>query len=182
MAAGPGGGGGASARTALTSRNELLPLRRAVAVRRPDLVKSNGGGANAILVRGQRIAEHRRARLRRRPERRVVHAVRLADGTWVANLHAQVHDEAGAQADVARSAAAVLGWAGDAPAVLGGDLNTRRPVVPGLRLVAGHGVDHVAARGWVASGPRELPARGGLSDHAAVLVELRKDDGRSGVV
>ena len=116
-------------------------------MRRPDLVKSNGGGANAILVRGQRIAEHRRARLRRRPERRVVHAVRLADGTWVANLHAQVHDEAGAQADVARSAAAVLGWAGDAPAVLGGDLNTRRPAVPGLRLVAGHGVDHVAARG-----------------------------------
>ena len=55
---------GASARMALTSRNELLPLRRWVAERWPDLIKSGGGGCNAILVRGQRITEHRRARLR----------------------------------------------------------------------------------------------------------------------
>jgi endonuclease/exonuclease/phosphatase family metal-dependent hydrolase len=173
---------GASARSALTSRNELLPLRRAVAARRPDVMKSNGGGANAILVRGQAIAEHRRARLRRRPERRVVHAVRLPDGTWVGNLHAQVHDEGGAQADLARAAQALLGWAGDAPAVLGGDTNTRRPVLPGFRLAGGHGVDHVAARGWVAAGPPEVPVRHGLSDHAPVLVDLRKDDGGLGVV
>ena len=38
----------------------LLPLRRAIATRWPDLIKSNGGGANAILVRQvDRIAEHR---------------------------------------------------------------------------------------------------------------------------
>jgi endonuclease/exonuclease/phosphatase family metal-dependent hydrolase len=173
---------GASARTALTSRNELLPLRRAVAVRRPDLIKSNGGGSNAILVRGQGIADHRRALLRRRPERRVVHAVRLQDGTWVGNLHAQVHDEGAAQADLARAAEALLGWARAAPAVLGGDMNTRDPVLPGLRLAGGHGVDHVAARGWVATGPPEVPDRHGLSDHAPVVVDLRKDDGASGVL
>src|SRR5689334_15683857 len=51
-------------RAALTSRNALLPLRRAIARRRPDLIKSNGGGCNAILVRGARITEHRSLRLR----------------------------------------------------------------------------------------------------------------------
>src|SRR4051795_4899917 len=51
---------GAQASRALTSRNALLPLRRWAARRRPDLLKSNGGGCNAILVRApHRIAEHR---------------------------------------------------------------------------------------------------------------------------
>ena len=45
--------------------------------RNPDLLKSSGGGANAILVRGEPILEHRAARLRRWPERRWVHGVRL---------------------------------------------------------------------------------------------------------
>jgi endonuclease/exonuclease/phosphatase family metal-dependent hydrolase len=45
----------ASARMALTSRTWLLPLRRAIVQRRPDLIKSWGGGANAILVRGHAI-------------------------------------------------------------------------------------------------------------------------------
>ena len=40
----------------LTSRNWLLFLRRAISVRNPDLLKSNGGGCNAILVRGGGIA------------------------------------------------------------------------------------------------------------------------------
>src|SRR4051794_11652172 len=63
---------------ALTSRNALLPLRRALAQRRPDLMKSGGGSANAILVRGdERIVARARRRLRLWPERRVVHAVRL---------------------------------------------------------------------------------------------------------
>jgi hypothetical protein len=76
-------------------------VRRAVARRWPDLIKSNGGGANAILVRGAAPVEHRVARLRRLPERRVVHAVRLAGGPWVANLHAQVRPHAAARADLA---------------------------------------------------------------------------------
>ena len=41
----------ADARAVLTSRNFGLAARRWVAERRPDLIKSNGGGANAILVR-----------------------------------------------------------------------------------------------------------------------------------
>jgi hypothetical protein len=67
----------ASARTALTSRNWLLPLTRRAARRRPDVIKSWGGGANAILVRGERVLEHRLRTLRAWPERRVVHGVRL---------------------------------------------------------------------------------------------------------
>src|SRR4029077_8766977 len=34
-----------------TPGTALLPFRRAVAVRWPDLIRSNGGGANAILAR-----------------------------------------------------------------------------------------------------------------------------------
>ncbi len=163
---------GAQQRTVLTSRNALLPVRRLLARRVPDLIKSNGGGANAILVRpaAGAIAAHRSVVLRRRPERRVCHAVRLSGGAWVANLHAQVHSEDGARADIARAAAATLSWAGDAPALLGGDLNVRAPVAPGLEYLGGHGVDHILARDLSAVGAPELPARGALSDHAAVIV------------
>ena len=70
----------------LTSRNFGLWLRRAISSRNPDILKSNGGGANAILVRGP-IAEHRKVRLTWRPERRWAHGVRLADGSWVVNVH-----------------------------------------------------------------------------------------------
>src|SRR2546429_3957047 len=38
-------------RLVLTSRTFGLALRRAVATRWPDLIKSNGGGCNAVLVR-----------------------------------------------------------------------------------------------------------------------------------
>src|SRR3954447_12080546 len=60
---------GAQERSVLTSRNLALPARRAVASRRPDLLKANGGGANTILVRG-RVLEHRATLLTRWPERR----------------------------------------------------------------------------------------------------------------
>src|ERR687885_776291 len=60
---------GASVRMALTSRNALLPLRRRIAEPRPDLLKSWGGGANAILVRGGAVREHRGRRLRLIPQR-----------------------------------------------------------------------------------------------------------------
>src|SRR5690349_4482998 len=49
---------GADPAIALTSRNLGLRLRRMLAVRRPDLIKSNGGGCNAILSRGHAFAEH----------------------------------------------------------------------------------------------------------------------------
>jgi len=165
----------AEARSVLTSRNACLALRRFVAERAPDLIKSNGGGANAILVRAARagaIVDHRSVLLRRWPERRVCHAVALADGTWVANLHAQVHSAARAQADIERAAATVLAWAGGAPALLGGDFNVRDPVVPGFEHLGGHGVDHVLGHGRRAAGAPEIPDRGRLSDHDPVIVAV----------
>src|SRR4051794_11798764 len=65
---------GAVQRTARTSRNVVLPLQERLAEWRPDLIKSWGGGSNAILVRGDAILEHRTRRLRLDPERRVAHA------------------------------------------------------------------------------------------------------------
>ncbi|MCW2950895.1 MAG: Endonuclease/exonuclease/phosphatase, partial [Conexibacter sp.] len=92
----------AQQRTALTSRNALLPLRRALAQRRPELMKSSGGSANAILVRGEAdaVTAHARRRLCLWPERRVVHAVRDREGRWFANLHATVDDAAAARRDI----------------------------------------------------------------------------------
>jgi endonuclease/exonuclease/phosphatase family metal-dependent hydrolase len=163
---------GASARTALTSRNWLLGVTRRLAERRPDLIKSWGGGANAILVRGEAVLEHRVSTLRRWPERRVAHGVRLERGWWVCNLHAQAHSEARAQADVARAAAAAIAWSAGAPVVLGGDLNTRGPLVPGFTAVAGNSVDHVFARLLRADSPGRTLDRGPLSDHLPVLAEV----------
>ena len=163
---------GARQRTALTSRNALLPVRRWIAERRPDLIKSNGGGANAILARTE-IAEHGAWRLRRLPERRIVHAVRLGDGTCVANLHAQVHSVERARADNARALERVLDFAGPAPVVLGGDFNIPDPDLPGFVRAGAHGVDQVWARGLEPAGPAEVPSRGRLSDHAPLLVTLR---------
>jgi endonuclease/exonuclease/phosphatase family metal-dependent hydrolase len=165
---------------ALTSRNCLLPARRWAAERWPDLMRSGGGSSNAILVRGgERIAARARRRLRLWPERRVVHAVRLEpSGVWVANLHAQVHSQARAEADLALAARSALGWAGpEAPVVLGGDLNQRHPSAEGFAVAGGHGVDHVLVRGLEAEGRVQTPERGPLSDHAPVSIAVRRHPG-----
>src|SRR3954453_16433964 len=113
---------GAAWRVRRTSRNFALPLRRAVSARNPDVLKANGGGCNAILVRQGSILEHRSRRLRVWPERRYVHGVRLADG-WVVNVHASTGTRA--RADAERAAATARRWADGAALLFGGDVNLR---------------------------------------------------------
>ena len=168
---------GAEHRLVLTSRNWLLPLRRAISSRNPDLLKSNGGGCNAILVRGGGIVgEQETHRLALRPERRMMHGVRLQSGVWVVNLHASTRGAAGepqTRAESLQAAGTALGWAGGAPLVLGGDFNLRgTPELPGLRHVAGHYVDHVYTSRIEPAGRGETLDRGTLSDHAPVAVDL----------
>ena len=158
---------GCESSTVLTSRNALLPLRRAVAIRWPDLIKSNGGGSNAILVRGAGIAEHRTSRLTLWPERRWLHAVRLDSGVWVANLHG-----GGAMRDVVRARERALEWAAGAPLVLGGDFNIHSLSLEGFVHAAGYGPDHVFAAGLWPVGEAEVLQHGRLSDHAPVAVTL----------
>jgi endonuclease/exonuclease/phosphatase family metal-dependent hydrolase len=159
----------ADQRSVLTSRNFALSIRRAIAERWPDLIKSNGGGANAILVRGDAIVEHRIRRLCIWPERRWVHAVRLDHaGAWMANLHG-----GGPLRDVRRAAESALRWAGPRPVVLGGDFNIRRPALDGFEYAGGHGVDHILVRGFdPVAGTSEPIDHGRLSDHAPVRVAL----------
>ncbi|MCW3033430.1 MAG: Endonuclease/exonuclease/phosphatase [Solirubrobacterales bacterium] len=166
-------------RTALTSRNSLLPLRRALARRLPDLAKSNGGGANALLARAP-VDAARAVRLRTWPERRVAQIATLAGGTVVANFHASTRVPL-AEQELARMAEITLDCAGGAPVVLGGDLNLRAPRAPSpLRHVAARDVDHLfAAHLRLVGEPRlhdrRVSSRGQiveLSDHPPLEVEL----------
>ncbi|MDP9293180.1 MAG: endonuclease/exonuclease/phosphatase family protein [Actinomycetota bacterium] len=163
---------GAEQRTVLTSRNSLPWLRRAIASRWPDLIKSHGGGSNAILVRGPILA-HGRVRLTWLPERRVAHGVALADGTWVANLHASTHPHDRTVADCRLAIERARTWAAGAPLVFGGDLNLTRPAFLGLLHVAEHWVDHVFTQGPQAAGRGEVLDAGRLSDHRPLVVRLR---------
>jgi len=111
----------AQERTVRTSRNSILWLRRLISDLNPDILKSNGGGANAILVRGE-ILDHRWVELTRTPERRVAHAVRLDSG-WVVNVHSSTHRDEWALRDTLRA----LEWAPQPLQLFGGDVNLRHP-------------------------------------------------------
>jgi endonuclease/exonuclease/phosphatase family metal-dependent hydrolase len=162
----------AQQRTQLTSRNWLLPLRRWISERNPDILKSNGGGSNAILMRGSEVLEHRAERLRRWPEPRWVHGVRLAD-VWAVNVHSHNRPEALALADTRAAAEHAIRWAAGAPLIFGGDVNLRRPPeLPGLVHLGGNHVDHLYSDGRPAAGRREVLDRGHLSDHPPVAVTL----------
>jgi endonuclease/exonuclease/phosphatase family metal-dependent hydrolase len=161
-------------RLVLTSRNGLPALRRAIAVRRPDLIKSNSGGANAILARRDRVVADRAQRLCRLPERRWAHAVRLACGIWVANVHATAGDEAAARRDGRLTASSTLAWAAGEPLVVGGDFNLGEPTFDGLTHVCGRDVDHIfVAPGLQAVGGCEVLDRGRLSDHPPLAVTVQ---------
>jgi len=168
---------GAEQRLVLTSRNWLIGIRQAISVRNPDVLKANGGGCDAILVRGAAIREHRTERLAVLPERRMMHGVRLDSGLWVVNLHASTRKGSKTaprtRAEVRHAAGTGLAWAGGAPLVLGGDFNLPDPgELPGLRRVAGHWIDHVYVSRLEPAGRGEVPDRGTLSDHAPVAVQL----------
>ena len=165
-------------RLALTSRNALPRARRALARRWPDVMRSQGGGANAILARRDRIVRHCVRRLCRRPERRVAHGVLLGCGVWVVNLHATAHDTAAAERDGMTAAEAALEWAAAGPVVLGGDFNLRDPQWPGFVRVASHDVDHIFIAGALAAGSAEVLDRGTLSDHAPVVADISLTTGQ----
>jgi endonuclease/exonuclease/phosphatase family metal-dependent hydrolase len=155
---------GANERHVLTSRNAGLAARRAIASRRPDLLKSNGGGANVVLVRGE-IRAHRTHRLCWFPERRWAHGVQLADDSWVVNLHASTGPNA--LRDTLRATRGPWGT----PLLLGGDVNVKHPQLPGLVYLGGNHVDHFFSDGRAARRV-EVLERGRLSDHPPVRVTL----------
>ena len=162
---------GAEQRLVLTSRNFGLPLRREISDRNPDILKSNGGGANAILVRGA-ISEHREVRLTlvagaalrpRRPARgRLGRQRALVDR----------RREAGAGATrCARWTPRASGPSG-APLLFGGDVNIRgKPELPGMVRLGGNHVDHLYSDSGQAT-KVEVLDRGPLSDHPPVRVTL----------
>jgi endonuclease/exonuclease/phosphatase family metal-dependent hydrolase len=170
----------------LTSRNSALPLRRAIATRWPDGIKSNGGGANVVLVRSRRIVMQRTLRLALVPERRWLIGVLLDDGLWVGNLHTSGRGAG----EPARAAATLRAWAGRAgwlgrpgdaatPLVLGGDFNLRTVTLDGYQYAGGFDVDHVFAQGLTVGAPTEVLDARPLSDHAPVLVRLTPAASRS---
>jgi endonuclease/exonuclease/phosphatase family metal-dependent hydrolase len=176
----------AEQRAALTSRNAGLRLRRAIAVRWPDVIKSNGGGCNAVLAR-RPIAEHLAVRLRIVPERRVAQLVRLHGGTCLVNLHASARSEL-AEEELAELWTRALSFSAGAPLVLGGDLNLRHPRTPcaDVAHVASRDVDHLFARGFaqcdaaqkldrqVLIGAQEVE----LSDHVPLVASLTPTSAR----
>jgi endonuclease/exonuclease/phosphatase family metal-dependent hydrolase len=160
----------------LTSRNTLLPLRRALAIRKPDLMRSGGGGANVILARSDRIVHGQAALLCRRPERRRVHGVSLACGVWVSNMHASAGPSPAAERDLRAAIRASREWARAErlPLIVGGDLNLREVDAAGLQVAASSDVDHVLCDESidVRATTIDRPARGMLSDHAPLAVTL----------
>jgi endonuclease/exonuclease/phosphatase family metal-dependent hydrolase len=173
---------------ALTSRNFGAPIRGWIADRWPNLIKSNEGGSNQLLVRAPwRIDETRVHTLTGWPERRRMLWARLTgpDGTGlaVANLHGSVDSVRGAREQVLEAARCAVEWVPDAPLVFGGDLNlrvTRQPEVFAelerrhrLALpTAPDAIDHLLVRGAELLEP---PRRGPLlelSDHAYVTAAL----------
>jgi endonuclease/exonuclease/phosphatase family metal-dependent hydrolase len=164
-------------RLALTSRNACMPLRRALASRSPDLIKSNGGGCNAVLAR-RGILEQTQVRLRVLPERRVAQLLRLEGGLCVVNYHASTKP-ALAQKELTRLAQIATEWAAGEALLFGGDLNLRHPSLP-FEAVAHSTVDFLFAEGLAVVGQQSFPDRTldldgshlKLSDHRPLTVRL----------
>jgi endonuclease/exonuclease/phosphatase family metal-dependent hydrolase len=198
--------GGAEGHAVLTSRNSLAPLRTLLARLNPDLIASNEGGSNLTLARG-RITERRELELTPgpRPERRIMAFTRAAlnpggPEVCVANLHTSAGPprRRDAERELLLAADRASAWAGDAPLILGGDLNLRpRDTEVYERLAADYGLagttapgelDHLLARGLqIREAPSPWPAQRRevledglairLSDHAPVSATFIAADG-----
>jgi endonuclease/exonuclease/phosphatase family metal-dependent hydrolase len=186
---------------ALTSRNFGAWARRRLAHFNPDLIASNEGGSNQLLLRPSgRICEVRRLTLTLLPERRRMLFARLeldqGRRLCVANLHASAGLPRAASAEVERAAGAAVQWADADPLVFGGDLNLRPRSTPevferlrdrfGLAPPTGpDAIDHLLVRGLeTVEQPARLPPerrevagpdglRIRLSDHAPVVAAFR---------
>jgi endonuclease/exonuclease/phosphatase family metal-dependent hydrolase len=190
----------ASGASVLTSRNFASALRAAAARLNPDLIASNEGGSNQLLVRTPwRVADVMRLTLTQWPERRSM-IVALLHGpderdVAVANLHATAGIPPAATREVLAAAETALELADGAPLVLGGDLNLRPHRTPevfeqlqerfGFSAPAEeHAIDHLLAHGLDVVQPshalpdaaREVPGPRGrrlrLSDHPAVAASF----------
>lgn len=184
----------------LTSRNSLPSLRARLADWNPDLIGSNEGGANVLLVRPPaRVVATRAETLATRPERRRLVMVRLElpgnHQVVVACMHLSVPRTGQGRAEALRAAALASEWAADDPLVFGGDLNLRpvdhRAAFDDLRDRFGlapptgpKAIDHLLARSLDVVAPpvalhsdaREVPGADGLairlSDHAPVVASF----------
>ena len=161
---------GGEARLVLTSRNALLPLRRTIATRWPDLIKSNGGSCQRDPgPAATRIVEHRTRRLCVWPERRWVHGCASAPRRRVGGEPAR--RRAAPRRAPRRRERRCAGPAA-LPVVLGGDFNIRGLRLDGFERAGGHEVDYVFVRGIPAGAAADVLDRGRLSDHAPVSVAL----------
>jgi endonuclease/exonuclease/phosphatase family metal-dependent hydrolase len=184
----------------LTARNSLAPLRAAIADRNPDLIASNEGGSNMLLVRPPaRILATASAVLATRPERRMLSLARVElreTRLTIANMHLSVPSTGQGGREALHAATLATAWADGDPLVFGGDLNLRpvhhRPAFDALRDRFGlapptspKAIDHLlgASELEVVARPRaldaldrELPGPGGLairlSDHAPVVASF----------
>jgi endonuclease/exonuclease/phosphatase family metal-dependent hydrolase len=191
---------GANGASALTSRNFASAARALLAQLNPDLIASNEGGSNQLLVRPPwRLGELTRLTLTLRPERRTMLVARVhgpdSQELVVANLHASAGMPAAAAREVLAAAETALDLAGGRPLLLGGDLNLRPADTPGTfeelekRLgfrgpAEAHALDHLLAHGLGVVEPahalpdaaREVPGPRGrrlrLSDHPSVAASF----------
>jgi len=189
---------GASGASVHTSRNALTPLRALAAELNPDLIASNEGGSNQVLVRAPwRVAEVHHEVLTKRPERRVVALVRATAPGGAELCAGCLHASRGprdAARDVSLAAEVAGEWAGSRPLVLGGDFNVRPEEDPelyaslerrhGLRPAVAKSIDQLLARGLepmarpaaLAPEAREVADRSGLllrlSDHPVVAASF----------
>jgi endonuclease/exonuclease/phosphatase family metal-dependent hydrolase len=171
----------------LTSRNFGSAVRGWIAERSPDLIKSNEGGSNQILVRPPwMIGATYTLTLARFPERRRALRAQLirdnAPALSVANLHTSANRPRAAAGELVRAAE----WCEVERLIFGGDLNLRPAEDPAtfaelerrFRLApptAPTAIDHLLCRGIeIVEPPHQLDAErrtvGGLllSDHAPV--------------